>query len=551
MNEASSRVKTPIAQSTTCPIRNDASINRRMIQNVLVVWLNTDIIENSIGQQKTIARLRHVVNTIETFNDGEKCIQFLENMADETICLIISGSLGQQIVPRVHNLSQVNSIFIFCDKRIHEEWTRDRFKIKDGFTAIKPLCDALKQATRQCEQNAIAISTMSGGNDIVEKNGDRLDPSFIYTQIMKEIFLTTDFEQQHMDQFIQYCQEALADNDKQLKYVEQLAREYRAHTPIWWYTRNIFLYPMLNRALRVMDADLMIKLSFFIKDLHHQIEKLHEEQCGGELSNQQLVVFRGQGIDKETFEKMVANKGGLLSFNNLLSTSNDPEVAFMFAESAAASPDLFGVLFIINIDSAQSSTPFACVNDVGYFGNGEDEVLFSMHSVFRIERIEFADDNPRLVRVQLTLASDKDNDLCQLIEYIRNETFPTEKGWHRLCLILLKMGEFVKVQELYETKLREHNDDYGTILIYHHLGFAKYEQGEYVDAITYYEKSIEIEGLTMSQKTGYRTMSHAISCDVLRYPLTLTLTLISTYCTGYRMGFPMGFCMGYRAISFF
>ena len=53
----------------------------------------------------------------------------------------------------------------------------------------------------------------------------------------------------------------------------------------------------------------------------------------------------------------------------------------------------------------------------------------------------------------------------------------------------------------------------------------------------------------MSQKTGYRTMSHAISCDVLRYPLTLTL--ISTYCTGYRMGFPMGFCMGYRAISFF
>ena len=31
-------------------------------------------------------------------------------------------------------------------------------------------------------------------------------------------------------------------------------------------------------------------------------------------------------------------------------------------------------------------------------------------------------------------------------------------------------------------------------------------------------KQSEKEGLTMSQKTGYRTMSHAISCDVLRYP---------------------------------
>ena len=53
----------------------------------------------------------------------------------------------------------------------------------------------------------------------------------------------------------------LSDNGKQLEYVDELAQRYRQHTPIWWYSRDCFLYPTLNRALRTMDADLMTKLS--------------------------------------------------------------------------------------------------------------------------------------------------------------------------------------------------------------------------------------------------------------------------------------------------
>ena len=186
---------------------------------------------------------------------------------------------------------------------------------------------------------------------------------------------------------------------------------------------------MLNRALRLMDADLIIKLGFFIGDLHRQIQQLHQEQFGDPSSNQHFTVYRGQGMAKDDFEKMAATKGGLLSFNCFLSTSKDDKISLGFAERGAANPDTVGVLFVMTIDPALSSTPFASIVEVAYFGDEEEEVLFSMHTVFRIGKITPMGGNGRLFRVELMLTSDKDNDLRQLTDRIREETFPdTREG---------------------------------------------------------------------------------------------------------------------------
>ncbi len=137
-----------------------------------------------------MTQLRRMVNDVNTFTDGDGCIQFIEDINDNKICMIISGSLGQHIVPRVHNMSQVDSIVIFCgNKKRHEQWTKEWSKIKGVFTEITPICEALKQASRQWEQNAILISFVATGGDATNKNLNRLDPMFMYTQIMKEILL--------------------------------------------------------------------------------------------------------------------------------------------------------------------------------------------------------------------------------------------------------------------------------------------------------------------------------------------------------------------------
>ena len=130
----------------------DARVRRRvdmkMVQNVLLVWLDSNIDDNNQDCQNTVTQLRRVVNNINTFTDGDECIQFIEDINDNKVCMIISGSLGQHIVPQVHSMSQVDSIFIFCgNKKRHEQWTKEWSKIKGVFTEITPICEALKQAS--------------------------------------------------------------------------------------------------------------------------------------------------------------------------------------------------------------------------------------------------------------------------------------------------------------------------------------------------------------------------------------------------------------------
>ena len=179
------------------------------------------------------------------------------------------------------------------------------------------------------------------------------------TQIPKEILLTIEFEQKHRTDFFDHCRKQFEGNNKQLDNVKRLEDEYSDKTPIWWYTRDSFLYPMVNRALLTMDPDLIIKIGFFIVDLHRQIEKLHAEQFGGTDFTRNLTVYRGQGMSKADFERMMKNNGGLLSFNCFLSTSRDCNVSRSFVNRAMKDPDIIGVIFIMTIDPTQSTAPFA------------------------------------------------------------------------------------------------------------------------------------------------------------------------------------------------
>jgi hypothetical protein len=80
-------------------------------------------------------------------------------------------------------------------------------------------------------------------------------------------------------------------------------------------------------------------------------------------------------------------KGGLISFNNFLSTSKKENITRIYARRAMNDSGLIGVVFKMVIDPWVSSTPFALINDVSFFKSSEQEILFSMHTVFRIGNI--------------------------------------------------------------------------------------------------------------------------------------------------------------------
>ena len=87
-------------------------------------------------------------------------------------------------------------------------------------------------------------------------------------------------------------------------------------------------------------------------------------------------------------------------------------------------PENVGVLLIMTIDpekmSISSSTPFALINHESTIPS-EQEILFSMHTVFRIENIQQMKEKKRVYEVQLTLTDDNDPQLTELTQRMREE----------------------------------------------------------------------------------------------------------------------------------
>jgi tetratricopeptide (TPR) repeat protein len=185
-----------------------------------------------------------------------------------------------------------------------------------------------------------------------------------------------------------------------------------------------------------------------------------------------------------------------MSFNNFLSTSRDRSVSFIFADSNASDPNLIGILFEITVNPSIPSTPFANISDASYF-NTEEEILFSMHSVFRIGQVKQLDRIKRLWQVDLTLTGDNDPQLHALTERMQEET-KGSTGWHRLGKLMVQLDQFNKAEELYEILLKQTTDEREKAHLYGMLGGIKYSQREYAEAIEFNETSIKINQKSLS-----------------------------------------------------
>ena len=225
-------------------------------------------------------------------------------------------------------------------------------------------------------------------------------------------------KQSHTD-FIEYCR-ALPSNyfviDKTV--LDEFEKNYQSSDAINWYTRESFMYRMLNRALRLLEIEPLVFMGFFVADLHRQIENLYQQQITS-YGTKPITVYRGQILSKGDIEQLKQCQGGLISFNNFLSTSMNESYPMILSSSAAIQTDTYGVLFEITIDPTIKGPIFAQIEHLSQFDN-EREILFSMHSKFHISSIQPTDENLRHYRVQLTLTNRDDTQLRQLIQHFES-----------------------------------------------------------------------------------------------------------------------------------
>lgn len=284
-------------------------------------------------------------------------------------------------------------------------------------------------------------------------------------------------------------QEQYNGSDVDSTIIAEFQHDYTADKAIWWYTRECFIYRILNKALRIQDTEILYKLRFFIKDLHLQIQKLKVQS---NFNTETITVYRGQGMSNVEFDKLRQNIGGLLSIHSFWSTSLDPQVPSLLVPSN--DPDMQGILFKIEIDlNTKNTVPFANVSNYSHF-QIENEILFSMGSVFRI--VSASKNTENIWVVCIKLSGDEDIQLKNLREHMKEEIGGTKMAEYNLAKLLRHMGKFDEQERFYQIMLTGLSffDDMPQLLaiIYNDLGGIYKHRRDFKNALDYYHKSLEI-----------------------------------------------------------
>ncbi|CAF5005692.1 unnamed protein product, partial [Rotaria socialis] len=227
----------------------------------------------------------------------------------------------------------------------------------------------------------------------------------------------------------------------------------------WWYTRDSFVYRLLNKALRVRNVEMIFLMRNIIRDVY---EQLRVNQC-----EKRVIVYRGQMISGNEMKKLRASIGNIISLNSFLSTSLNRKIAERFVGQSigsCSSDDRVGVIFEIEADprlisdtKVDNRRPFAQIDEFSYYGE-EAEILFMIGSIFRLEAIRQDDSlgDMRVWIIRMRLCSDDENDLKKLYDHMKNEYgVSKETNLMSLGYLMWKMGKFDLAEKYYRRCLSE------------------------------------------------------------------------------------------------
>ena len=127
-------------------------------QNFLLVWVDATVHAATTDTENTLEKLRAIVPDVRLIDHPDKAVDLLTNTKTETSFVITSDEFGRELVPRIHSLGNLDAIYIFSQNvKFHSEWSNTWTKVVDVNNKIDLICEALRRAVKQCNQDNIAM----------------------------------------------------------------------------------------------------------------------------------------------------------------------------------------------------------------------------------------------------------------------------------------------------------------------------------------------------------------------------------------------------------
>ena len=447
-----------------------------------LIWLDSNLNEGRNTEQK----LRLIINQLKKFQDLDECQDFIEKTSSkDRLIFIANGRLGREIVPNIHHLRQMISIYIYyADKKTTELWPSKFSKVKGVVTNLDELVSLITKDHRieKKTEEPLSINIFSvGGKSTVGLNG-----KFVFSQVLIDCLLRLKSNDQDKNELIQLLKQQFNDNHYELENIKDFERNYRSSEALQWYTKECFFYKTLNSILRTENIHWMFLYRSFTLDLQEQLKKYQ--------LNKIIEVYRAQIISKEELENLKKSIDQFISINSFFSTTSNYSKALSFFQLSKSTEDTEKILFQIEADPHIVKTkPFANISRFSDFPD-EEEVLFMIGSIFRLKNISFDDKNEFWI-IEMTLSSDDDNQLKQVLMYMKQQTGQGATNLRILGEFLSEMGRLDLAEQYFYRLLKQipSNDPLRGDL-YEDLAKIASRSGDFDKSMEWRQKSIGFKG---------------------------------------------------------
>jgi hypothetical protein len=199
----------------------------RIIEDFLTLWLHSNTDTFGRYHENSITYLQSIGNSIKVFDNGKECSDFLHNVKNNKVYLILSDAFDIMNISLIHDAPQLDFIYILCEKTTnYEHLIKEWRKIRGVFSDISVICNQIKTDIRRHEHKLTPFSVISASYPV---NMNELDPTFMYSQLLKEILLELQNNKEVRQEFINFLRIQYAENAVVLSSIDKFEEDYDIH----------------------------------------------------------------------------------------------------------------------------------------------------------------------------------------------------------------------------------------------------------------------------------------------------------------------------------
>lgn len=482
----------------------DADCSLENKENFQLIWLDSSI-DQSVDAVTIQERLRILNRNAKLYNDIKECIEFIQDITEEYILLILSEQIAEEVLCEIYNISSVRAVFLFGEVCDSHETLMKKYPsvIVDMFTDLHDLLQSIDKTMKHIEQQDASFYLFNRAKRLKKYDLAKESGSFIWHQLLPNILKEMPNNEQTKQEMLDYCTNYYRSNEEELKNIECFRTSYKSDKAIEYYTKNSFLYKLLNKALRTEDIGLLIIFRVFTIDLCTQLEKEKKQLQDIE----PFTVYRAQQITKVDFEKFKKHIGSLIVTNGFLSASYEKRLCRESLNSLPLRDNKLRILIIIKVDPKLQTIAYA---DISHQSESEfgKQILFSLGTVFRIDACEF-DEIHQLAKLTIT-ATDEGADTLQSVLDMHKKKLSISSPLISFGFLLLNQMKAIDRAQLYFQILMEilPKDHPYISEVYHQMGVIHYRKAcqSYYDskgkdlALEMFEKALEIRLSTLGEQ---------------------------------------------------